>query len=744
MSACLPVLLIGGVYYHLSMKSSVNEAAQISDSSLARAKDRLERIFSSVERSSLQLATDPLIKNSFFDGDSNEKILAHLEISKMLQVTKGSNDFIEDIILYDDVSEDILNNEQGFALKKMYKLRSVLDYLMQFEPKDQCLLIRQENMGDSLACVRFLVSNDIQKARGLLITKLNNDLMSKYLEEPIVYSHSQSMLVLDSSNHVLVHAGQYFQNVSSILNEPSITDIIKSEKASNHFFMEDETGVRYFYSYRKTELGRTYISKIAETDISEHKSWIRWVIVITILLFINIGIAVSVFLSLKAYRPIRQLIDLGKKLNKETQFKSRSDSDITFIQDSWIYLNEQAQKINHYMQKWEPTIKEGLYLQLLEHRTHEKALTHMNEHEVSISHEHKAFVVLMVNLENMHKETRFGRTDGSILSFIVKNVMSEILLKQDQMEGEVVINRIGLGTAVISFPHDLTENEMKSKLTDFSSDLVHGFYTYLKLNVCIGVGRIGRCLEDIPGSYREALEALQYRLYEEQSQVIFIQDLDLLKKQASFYYPFYIEEILIDNLENQRIKDAEENLKEYIMAVRSSRSHVIISQCYNMLLGTMTKSLIRKGYSQIFDSNLLFTLQERKTSTEVNDWFIQQVFPYYEKAFEKSTNMNSLVLQVCQHINEHIHEDISLMQCADLAGISQSHLSKLFKKEMGIQFLDYVLELKLKEAQNLLLNTKLSVLEIAEKIGYSERSLIRIFQKYIHMTPSQFRTKHLS
>lgn len=726
------------------MKSAVNEATQLSDSSLIRSKERLERIFGSVERLSLQLATDPLVKNSFFDSDTNEKILAHLEISKMLNVTKGANDFIEDVILYDDTSEDILNTEHGFVLKKMYKLRSVLDYLMHFEPKDQCLFINQKYSEDTLACVRFFVSTDIHKARGLLITKLNNDLMRKYLEEPNVYSANQSMLVLDSSNHILVHTGQYFQDNDSILNEPSIKNIIQSEYDSNHFFMEDEKGQRFFYNYRKTELGRTYISKIAETDIAKHSNWIRWVTALSILLFINVGIAVSVFLSLKAYRPIRQLIELGEKLNKGTPFNARCDSDFSFIQESWIYLNEQAQKINHYMQKWEPTIKEGFYQQLLEHRNHENRLTGINEPGLSILQDHKAFVVLMVNLENLHKETRFQRTDGPILSFIVKNVMNEMIKKQEQLEGEVVINRSGLGTAVISFPQAFPDNEMKQKLTEFSSQLVQAFHTYLKLYVCIGIGGVVRSMEEIPNSYKGALEALQYRLYEDQSQVIFIQDLDIQKKQASFYYPFYIEEMLIDNLESHRVKDAEENLKEYIMAVRSSRSHIIVSQCYNMLLSSMTRSLIQKGHSHIFDSNLLYSLQERKTSTEVYDWFIQQVFPYYEKAVEKSTNTNSLVLQVCQYINQHIHEDISLVQCADLAGISSSHLSKLFKKEMGMPFLDYVLERKLKEAQLLLVGTKLSVQEIAEKIGYSERSLIRIFQKYIHMTPSQFRTTHLS
>lgn len=740
LSACIPILLIGGIYYQLSLKAAVNEAAQISDSSIALAKDRLERIFGSVELSSLQLATDPLIKNSFLDSNANDKILAHLEILKLLQVAKSSNDFIDDIVLYDDVSEDILDNEHGFVIKKMYKLRPVIDYLMRFEPKDQCLLMNQPFMDSTLACVRFLAPSDIRKARGLLITKLNKDLIQKYLEGPTVFSAKQSMLVLDSSNHILVRSGQHFQDESAVLNENSIKSIIKNEETKSSFLMKDANGESYFYSFRKTELGRTYISKIAEAEIAEHISWIRWVIALTILLFIHIGVAVTVFTSLKAYRPIRQLVELGEKIHTQNRVATQSRNDITFIQDSWIYLTEQARKINNYMEKWEPTIKESFYLQLLEHGAYQKGITLADEHDFTVRHEHDAFVVLMVNLENMHKETRFQRSDGPILSFIVKNVLGEMLQKQEKLEGEVIINRSGLGTAVIFFPRDLPKNEMKSRLSQFASDLVHAFQSHLKLNVYIGVGGIYPNLAGIPESYSEAVEALQYRLYEEQSQVIFFEELESRKKQASFYYPFYIEDILIDNLENLRFKEAEENLEEYLMAVRSSKSHIIISQCYYMLLCTMCKSLIRKGYSQIYDDKLLYSLQERKTSGEVYDWFVQNIFPYYTKISHASTDMNILVQKVSNYISEHVYEDISLLQCAELVGISPPHLSKLFKKEMGMHFLDYVLDCKIKEAQKLLVSTRFSVKEIAEKIGYSERSLIRIFQKYTHMTPSQYRT----
>lgn len=123
---------------------------------------------------------------------------------------------------------------------------------------------------------------------------------------------------------------------------------------------------------------------------------------------------------------------------------------------------------------------------------------------------------------------------------------------------------------------------------------------------------------------------------------------------------------------------------------------------------------------------------------------IQAIFPLYKRVLEQSGSENLSIKKVCQFINEHVHEDISLSQCASLAGISPSHLSKLFKKETGMNFLDYVLDRKLKHAQELLVSTSLSTLEIAGQIGYSERSLIRIFQKFVHMSPNQYRLVKVS
>ena len=78
------------------------------------------------------------------------------------------------------------------------------------------------------------------------------------------------------------------------------------------------------------------------------------------------------------------------------------------------------------------------------------------------------------------------------------------------------------------------------------------------------------------------------------------------------------------------------------------------------------------------------------------------------------------------------------------SGLSENSICNLFKKELGITFLDYLYELRLKRAMELLLaDNSPTVREIALKIGYSsERQFFRVFKNRTGYTPQQFREKH--
>lgn len=85
--------------------------------------------------------------------------------------------------------------------------------------------------------------------------------------------------------------------------------------------------------------------------------------------------------------------------------------------------------------------------------------------------------------------------------------------------------------------------------------------------------------------------------------------------------------------------------------------------------------------------------------------------------------------------------DFSISVLADHFHVSIAYMSYLTKKELGMNFVDYLWELRLKRAQELLKNTELSVDEISVKVGYlNPSSFRRKFKQATGITPTQYRT----
>ena len=74
--------------------------------------------------------------------------------------------------------------------------------------------------------------------------------------------------------------------------------------------------------------------------------------------------------------------------------------------------------------------------------------------------------------------------------------------------------------------------------------------------------------------------------------------------------------------------------------------------------------------------------------------------------------------------------------------ISPYYFSKLFKQETGGNFIEYLTEVRLRNARELLKDSGLSIKEICAESGYSDPNYFsRIFKKYEGVTPSEFREK---
>jgi transcriptional regulator GlxA family with amidase domain len=101
------------------------------------------------------------------------------------------------------------------------------------------------------------------------------------------------------------------------------------------------------------------------------------------------------------------------------------------------------------------------------------------------------------------------------------------------------------------------------------------------------------------------------------------------------------------------------------------------------------------------------------------------------------------VLHAAHHIETHVAEPLTLQSLAQRAGVSGAHLSRSFKKRMGMGVVDYMHRLRTEEACRLLRLTELPITAIALRLGYGEIAYFsRCFKVYTGQSPRAYRAGH--
>ena len=101
------------------------------------------------------------------------------------------------------------------------------------------------------------------------------------------------------------------------------------------------------------------------------------------------------------------------------------------------------------------------------------------------------------------------------------------------------------------------------------------------------------------------------------------------------------------------------------------------------------------------------------------------------------------IQQLLEYIRKNYQHDISLDDLADAVKMHPNYVCTLFKKQIGQSYLFCLHQERLRSAKQLLIDTDLTIEEIARQVGYNSASqLARVFRKYESTSPSDFRSKH--
>ena len=106
----------------------------------------------------------------------------------------------------------------------------------------------------------------------------------------------------------------------------------------------------------------------------------------------------------------------------------------------------------------------------------------------------------------------------------------------------------------------------------------------------------------------------------------------------------------------------------------------------------------------------------------------------------KEAQSSSIIDKAKEYIGSRYHKDISLDDVSREVDISPYYFSKIFKEETGENFIEYVTNIRITKAKELLQNSELSMKEICAAVGYSDPNYFsRTFKKNVGVTPTEFK-----
>lgn len=119
------------------------------------------------------------------------------------------------------------------------------------------------------------------------------------------------------------------------------------------------------------------------------------------------------------------------------------------------------------------------------------------------------------------------------------------------------------------------------------------------------------------------------------------------------------------------------------------------------------------------------------------------LFPQKHIAQQQSEEQNTITNSIL-HMRQNLQERITVDDLAAKYHLSPSHFSSLFKKATGMSPIDYLIQLRIQKACQLLLNIQLKIKDISLAVGYDDPYYFsRLFKKLMGLSPQQYRLQRI-
>lgn len=505
-------------------------------------------------------------------------------------------------------------------------------------------------------------------------------------------------------------------------------------------------GDSYIYSEIKSELyGWRYYAITPSEELSNLTRGILQMTVTLCVVFIIIGIFLSFLFSSSIYSPIKNIKDtiVQKKellqiADGERILMNELDMIRSFIRSLVDNQLQYKEKYGIYTNEY---IEYSLLLLLKGHKLEDKDIlekTLMEEFDFSKN----GYICCSILFD--FKEYFYSEIQDTERLYVfdgIKKVLQEVLRDYVPVYIMEYSKNIYLCVACV----ESEENEIINKGFNHILSLFSHDEEYCSISV--GVGRYFTDLNDLRISFNESMTAINKRDKDKAFQIIHAEDISMSDKLV---YTFYDEQKLLNCLKSGDISSTYSVVDEiFDKNIRIDASHDHIVRLTRELYKLGVRFMAERGQDirTLGITSMDFDIEEKQQINVAidNQELKENIKKFYHKVIELSGVQNNsrqgnLVSLITQYIDENYMKDLCLEQIADEMGVTAKYVSRVFRNNTGMLLTDYINEVRINKAKELLRDTNLKIQDIGTMVGIENRTtFLRAFKKVEGVSPTMYR-----
>lgn len=569
--------------------------------------------------------------------------------------------------------------------------------------------------------------------RGAVIVTVSGDIFKSFLSKHAPEGLG-SIFIINKDGSIISHTDSSI--IGHNITELGYEELLKQNNENGYYVENTNEGLPTVFSYQTSLYNDwMYVSVAPISEISSVTNYILRLLILVALISIAVGALASFSRAKMLAKPMKNIVNNIK--NSPYYSKQAKENNEYSLINSTINNMENIMKEKEVaLQKVLPMIRMNFLSALFSSNPPDTSEINARMRMMDIEFLHKFFCVAVVKLEKLQESEKvvlyeyeklqicskleeMFTTDNSICLYYEKDNTIKMLVNFDFEES--ILYKLG--------------EEFFNETQKLSSEGI-------SISKYMSFGKTDTNLQHMSTSHKIAMNGLNYSYVFPEKYLFTFDDIINLEEKRS-----YLNRLLLNNLSNSlKSLNCEKSIADMENLINNLRGG---SFSYQQIYTTLSScvSLVEDFLTTHVGQDIDLEAGFRNTSNilEYEIWIKKVMHKAFSDILEADSNNNIIVVRAQEFIKENIQNpQLSLEYVAQGLDINYKYLSRVFKNETGIKFIDYVTNLKLNHCRNLLINTNLKVEEVSDIMKYSSpQYFISRFKMMFGYTPKQYRENYL-